>query len=492
MQKQERIRHLLRRFGLGAAPKEVRYYEQFDLDEVIDRIINFEAVEDPYPVDPWEFSTNDKDSKISTSTQNFADWWTLKMCITTRPLQEKLALFWHDHFAVSEDKVQDGQKMLPYLQILRNNAAGNFATMFREVSKTPAMVVWLDTYRDVKGTANENFAREVMELFTLGVDNGYTENDIREAARAFTGWTLRSTLNYGNRNKDPILDQQRRNVEAGKDMFEFFFNARVHDTDRKTIFGKTGDFDGDGVLQLLLDHPSTPRLICGKLWAWFAYDDPEDEVVERLAKIFLKNDYEIKPVLREIASSAEFYSPKAVMTKVKSPVDFTVGLMRQFDSRAVMEKRRPGPLDPLTPIHPAIRNFARSVYRQINRQGLPLLHPPSVEGWHWGTEWISSETMLYRIDLARQFFSNKGLVGPLIERSRPEIVAEIGRLSDMKVIDRLLSLLDVEMDGSQRMVLGQYARQISLNNSLYNDARAPGVLWPVLKLVFAMPEAQMC
>lgn len=492
MQKQERVRHLLRRFGLGAGPKEVRELEALSLDEAIDRLVDYEKTPDPYPVSPWEFAINPQNGTINSNARTFSDWWALKMCVTTRPLQEKLALFWHDHFAVGDDKVQDGRKMLQYLDVLRNNAAGNFRTLFTEVSKTPAMVVYLDTRENVRGRPNENFAREVMELFTLGVDNGYTEADIAEAAKALTGWSFRDTLNYRDRENNPVETQIKAKVSKGEPIFEFAYDARRHEPGTKSVLGASGDFDGDAVLKILLDQPQTARTVCKKLWEWFAYKDPSEEIIASLATTFTKNDFEIKPVLKAMAARPEFWSPKAVRSKIKSPIDFTIAVARQFGAIAIMDKRETGEIDAFAPINGEIRQFARVVNLQARRQGLDLLYPPSVEGWHWDEEWITSESMLYRIDMARQVFANRRVVTPLIDWSIPEIAASPSRSADPECVDRLLALLDIEVSPEQRYSLMRLAREIALNDSLYNDRTKVDRLWQFLKVVFAMPQAHVC
>jgi uncharacterized protein (DUF1800 family) len=483
----------LRRFGLGAGPKEVRALEALSLDDAIERVISYELSTDPYPVSPWEFTTSDQNAQINTNARNFADWWVLRMCTSPRPLEERLVLFWHDHFAVSDAKVQDGRKMLEYMEVLRRNASGNFGEMLHQVSKCAAMEVWLDTHQNVRGRPNENFAREVMELFTLGVDNGYTESDIAEAAKALTGWAFRDTFNYRERETNPIESQMRSKVGNGEPMFEFQFVANRHEPGPKTIFGQTGEYNGDDVLRLLIEHPNTPRLVCTKLWEWLAYPRPEPEIVDKLAATFVRTQYEIKPVLREIAAHPAFWSDRAIGRKVKSPVDFTVGLMRQFGAASVLEKREVGEFDPFRPIHPDVRNFARAVNQQVRRQGLELLFPPSVEGWHWDEEWIGPESMLYRIDLARQLFANRRFVTPLIEWSVPEIAVEPSRTADLDTVDRITALLDVQVSGEQRFLLAQFARDLGLNNALYSQPRtAADRLWRFMQVVFALPQMHMC
>ncbi len=492
MQSQQRVRHLLRRFGLGADPKTVRELEVLSLDQAIEILVDYEKTPDPYPVSPWEFAVNPQDGRLNMNGRTLADWWALKMCVTTRPMQEKLALFWHDHFAVGDDKVQNGRVMQQYLDVLRNNASGNFRTLLTEVCKSPAMVIYLDTRQNVRGRPNENFAREVMELFTLGVDNGYTEQDIAEAAKAFTGWNLRDTIDYRNRETNPVDDQIKSKVKAGEYTFQFAYDPRRHEPGPKSVFGKSGEFDGDAVIQLLLEHPETPRLICRKLWEYFAYAKPEDRIVDSLAKTFLKNDYEIKPVLREMAAMPEFWSEKAMRSKVKSPIDFTFAVARQFGAVAIMDKRPTGEIDPFSPAPGEIRQFARIVNLQARRQGLELLYPPSVEGWHWDDEWITSETMLYRIDVARQIFANRRVATPMIDWSVPEIAVAPSSSAVPECVDRLLGLLDLEVTPEQRFTLVRLARDLALNDSLYNDRTKVDRLWQFLKVVFAMPQSHVC
>ena len=183
MNERDKIAHLLRRFGLGAGKYEVEEYGKLGLEGAVDRLINYDKVDEQFPVSPMEMMGYGTEGLIMFDPPKFASWWAMRMMLTRRPLQEKLTLFWHDHFAVSAEKVADGMNMLLYQQTLRQHASGNFRTLLKEVSKTPAMIFYLDTHHSTAEHPNENFAREVMELFTLGIGH-YTEKDIKEAARA--------------------------------------------------------------------------------------------------------------------------------------------------------------------------------------------------------------------------------------------------------------------------------------------------------------------
>ena len=209
MNEREKISHLLRRFGLGAGKYEVDQYAPLGVEGTIDRLINYEKVDEKFTVNPYEMTGYGEEGLLMLDPPRFAAWWSLRLLLTQRPLQERLTLFWHNHFAVSGDKVFYGPSILEYQQVLRRNASGNFRTLLHEVAKTPAMVFYLDTQMSVKGKPNENFAREVMELFTLGAGH-YTEKDIQEAARAFTGWGIHYVDFGGQTPFEQIIDRCAR------------------------------------------------------------------------------------------------------------------------------------------------------------------------------------------------------------------------------------------------------------------------------------------
>jgi len=206
-----------------------------------------------------------------------------------------MTLFWHSHFAVSAQKVRSARLNYQLNATLRRHATGNFRTLLQEVAKTPAMLEYLDNRQNVKGNPNENWAREFFELFTLGIGN-YSENDIKEAARAFTGWTARGEQSV--------------------------FVARRHDDGVKTLFGRTGRFTADDVIDLTLAQPACAEFICAKLWRFFAYENPDPEVVRGLADTFRQSDYELKPVLKQIFSCQAFYSERATATQINRRCSF--------------------------------------------------------------------------------------------------------------------------------------------------------------------------
>jgi len=285
-------------------------------------------------------------------------WWLREMLATESPLTERMTLFWHGHFATSQQKVRSNQLMYRQNVLLRREALGNFGTLLHAIARDPAMLVYLDNAGSRRGAPNENFAREVMELFTLG-EGRYGEADVKEAARAFTGWSL----------------------ERGTG--EFTYRRIWHDYGEKTVLGRKGRFDGDDILDVLLERPETARFIAAKLWREFISPQPDAAEVERWAQVFREARYEVKPLLRAIFLSKAFWAEENRSALVKSPVDLAVGTMRASGMN---------PFD----LRPAV--FACASL------GQNLFAPPNVKGWPGGNAWIDSATLLARKQWLERIF----------------------------------------------------------------------------------------
>jgi hypothetical protein len=271
------------------------------------------------------------------------------MLTTNRPLEEKMTLFWHGHFATSEDKVRDYRKLLKQNELFREKGTGNFRDLLISVSEDPAMLAFLDAGVNVKGSPNENFAREIMELFTMGVGN-YSENDIREAARAFTGW------NYVD--------------------LDFVVRKDEHDETSKTVLGNTGNFDGVDVIDIILSEPVTAKFIAGKIYRYFVREDLSPQLQARLGEKFQADNYEIAPLLYTMFMSRDFYSPASVATRIKPPVELVISTYRKMG---------------LTEL-PGVPDF-----NQVTEAlGQRLLFPPTVAGWAQGKSWITPGLLLAR------------------------------------------------------------------------------------------------
>ena len=285
-------------------------------------------------------------------------WWLREMVESDAPLKERMTLFWHNHFATSQQKVVRSVPMWNQHQLLRSQALGSFATLLHAVAKDPAMLAYLDGANSRKEAPNENFAREVMELFVLGEANqadqglgGYTEKDIREAARAFTGWSLE------------------------RETFSFRFRPQFHDPGVKTVLGTTGPLDGDAVLDILLKQDAAARFVVRKLWLEFVSATPLDAEVERLAKGFRASGYQLAPLMKLLLASDAFWAPENRTALVKSPVELLVGSARQFKL----------PVPDTMPL--AIKSA---------QLGQNLLVPPNVKGWPGYTHWITASSLLER------------------------------------------------------------------------------------------------
>ena len=284
-------------------------------------------------------------------------WWAKRMLVTDRPLQEKLALFWHGHFATSDIKVRDYRRLLKQLELFWRHGDGNFRDLLIGVAQDPAMLVYLDAGENIKGHPNENFGREILELFTMGVGN-YTETDIRAASRAFTGWT-----------------------HIGLD---FVVKPKLHDGDDKTFLGQTGKYDGIDIIDIVLQQEVTAQFIAAKLYRYFVREDPSPALVTQLGAIFRDKKYDIAPLLSTIFLSRDFYSPPAYGTQIKSPVHLVISTYRKLG---------------LTEI-PGVPDF-NSTTRDLGQE---LFYPPNVAGWEGGRSWITPALLLERGNFARAVF----------------------------------------------------------------------------------------
>ena len=358
-------RHLLARTGFGPTDAEVRAYAVMSRDDAIARLLRETRTVPVTPLPAFALDTGplrppgrdapDEERKAFLQEQirhglELRAWWVQEMFATPSPLTERMTVFWHNHFVSSQQKVRIARLMYTQNATLRGNALGNFGTLLHAASKDPAMLIYLDSAQNRRGQPNENFAREVMELFTLG-EGHYSEQDIKEAARAFTGWSL--------------------NRQTG----EYVFRPALHDYGKKSILGRSGNFDGDAVLEILLAQSATSEYITTRLWREFVSPDPDPREIKRIAQIFRGNNYDIKLALYQLLRCDAFWSAANRGTLVKSPVEFVVGTLRQLD------------VQPNSGLPFAILSAG---------MGQNLFSPPNVKGWPGGNAWIDSNTLLAR------------------------------------------------------------------------------------------------
>ncbi len=360
-------RHLAGRTGFAAEPAIVAELRPLTYPQAVDRLLAETRTTPLTPAPTWvgqwplegrrfkDLSPEQRKALVKELRRRARDlkaWWYREMLATDAPLTEHMTLFWHNHFTSSLRKVRLPTLLYRQNLLLRRYALGNFGTLLHAVARDPAMVLYLDNQTNRKGRPNENFARELLELFTLG-EGHYREQDIKNAARAFTGW------------------------EANRRTGRFRFNRRVHDDGVKTFMGRTGRFDGDDIIDIVLAQPQTARFVTAKLWRDMVSERPDPAEVRRLAAVFRNHHYEIRPLLRAMLLSPQFRAAADRGRLIKSPVELLVGTLRMF-GLAVKPER--------------LVQAGRAL-------GQDLFDPPNVKGWPGGDAWISSATLLVRQQL---------------------------------------------------------------------------------------------
>jgi hypothetical protein len=358
--------HLLRRAAFGASPERIAAAVRAGPEPTIKLLL---LGTPGHEKDAGLF--DDVGSRFAElgNADKLRGWWLSLMLTAGHPLREKLSLFWHDHFATSITKVRSAKLMFRQNRLLRKHALGRFGPFLRDMGRDVAMLLWLDSNQNVKARPNENYAREVMELFSLGVGN-YTEKDIQEAARAFTGY-----------HTD---DEQ----EA------FHFNADEHDAGSKAVLGKTGKFDGDAIVPVLLAQPACARFLARKLYREFVSEEaPPPALLEPLAKRLRDTEYDLSAAVGTILRSRLFFSPHAFLKRVKSPVEYVLG---------AVQAAWPGPVAPSSLVNP------------LKRMGMELFAPPNVKGWPGGRDWLNTSTIL-----ARNNFADRITTGQAAPMGRP-------------------------------------------------------------------------
>jgi uncharacterized protein (DUF1800 family) len=357
-------------------------------EKTLEKLLSFGDKDLPVNVARWAWIPNE-DPQVGA--WRFRNHWLLHMVASKEPLREKLALFWHSHFAASDEKVEDGAAMLDYMQGLRRNPGGKFYDILQTAAKSTALLKMLDVRVMAKWAPNENFARELLELYTLGVGN-YSEKDIKEVARALTGWSFIQTLYEDNA---PMRSKVLRMARTNHTFSAYAFIPDWHDEGEKTVLGKKVK-TGDDVLHLLADHPKTGEFVCRKLWEFFAYQNPEPSIVQRLAKVFLANEGDTKKVISEMVKVDEFWSPKCVRAQVKDPVQFLVGLNRFFNVGATLMARADLNGKDEDPVPSGANDPLGGLAYKLDVMRMNPLYPPGVEGWPIGKTWVTSDAMVRR------------------------------------------------------------------------------------------------
>ncbi len=434
--RQQVAAHLLRRVGFGGNPGELADFATFDHTTAVDRLLNYQDA-DNSALDA--ILAREGAALDPAKIQDVQYYWLLRMIYTNRPLEEKMTLFWHNHFATGYDKVKDAVAMQRQNNLFRQHALDNFDVIVKAVARDPAMLRWLDSNTNRKGSPNENWARELFELFTLGIGN-YSEQDVKESARAFTGWFER--------------------------MGAFYFNKAQHDGGNKTVLGQSGTLNGDDVIDIALRQPAAGRFLAHKLITFFVTDQPSEGFVSSISKVYFDSQYSVRAMVQAILSSDEFQSEANYRAQVKSPADYLVGMVKSL----------------------GVSNPNKMLAIAMRQMGMDLYNPPSVKGWDWGTDWVSTNTYFARANIANSILSQR-------DKGKPLYTDILGLLHNNNAsnggdaTNYLLGLLtDDNVSDGVRQKLRDYASNVDLSQT---NADADGKARGLTHLVVASPAYQL-
>ena len=452
--------HLMRRAGFGATREELEERAARGYAATVAELLNPESVTG---AGRYEFLRYHPSLwKPITSPGMGASAWLHAMLNTERVLEEKMALFWHQVFATGGSKLDHWHEMVSQIDLFRRAGMGNYRDLLLELAQNPAMIFWLDNCDNHAAAVNENWGRELLELFSMGVGN-YTEDDVRECSRAFTGWTIAASI--------------PRNAHGRYD-WEFEYQPEDHDDGEKTFLGHTGNFNGADIINIICAQPATARFIARHLYNFFVADEPpvpawsvtpprDPAAIDLLAQTFIDSGYELRPVLQVLFNSDFFKN--APFAKIKSPAEVLIGTLR-----LVGGYRFPAP---------GIGNLSK----EAGYMGQELLNPPSVEGWHTGAEWINSGTLMKRINFSADQVGNTAQPGiqAIISRLQAQ-----GDLSPEQLVDNCLDLLGplpVANDNRQQLI---HHAQESGPLTWDNPDTAAARIAQTLQLVVSLREYQ--
>ena len=418
--------HLLWRTGFGATGQEIDAAFEAGPLATVERLVTKQS-------ETSEFAAAEELLRTAAlQSDNIGDlkaWWLYRCLHSGNPLAEKMTLFWHNHFATANSKVKSVRHMTDQNDQMRRHALGDFGALLQGMAKDVAMLIWLDSNDNRKRAPNENFARELMELFSLGV-GAYSEEDIKQAARAFTGWHVR---------------QDR-----------FWFDRLQHDDGVKTVFGRRGAFDGAEIVELCLQQQACPRFLATKLLTSFVVPEPDEAMVERLAQRIRAHEFAFDRVMRDLLASKLFFSAGARHTIIKSPIDLVIGADRTLG------------------VSPKLQ----ATIGLLADLGQDLFEPPTVKGWEGGRQWINSATLLTRANFAAELTGGDRF-GVMTDID--DLLGEVDRESTVDACVELLLARD--LDPKVRDQLGLYVR----NANGPRDQRSRGLV----HLVLTMPEYQL-
>ena len=464
-EKRRLIAHLMRRAGFGVNSEELDSLQYLDYDKIVGDLL------DP-PDTSWmgDHLVRRFHHEQSGMISGFGpgEYWLYRMVTTKAPLIEKVTLFWHNIFATGYAKVVHGKVLSHQIAMFRRNGLGGFNDLLTELSKDPAMIVWLDNQDNHNGAINENYGRELLELFSMGVGN-YSEDDIKEAARAFTGWTI------GNTDYMVLRSNRDSDWPYGRISWHFEFKEEDHDNGEKTFLGETGNFNGDDIVEIICKQEATARFISRYMYHFFVADEPpvpqwphvepqDPEDIQHLVDAYFANGYSIKEMLRTLFKSDFFKSEEVRYKRVKGPAELMTGVLRLS-----------GHLD--RPRREMLTHALR-----MNFMGQMLHNPPSVEGWHQGEEWVQTGSLVERVNFASEQLGDVNMPGVASMVSK---IVDEGPSAD-ELLDRCLRELgELELTDD---TTSQNLREYATGGGPVDPEKATGML----KLIAACRDFQRC
>ena len=462
--------HLSRRAGFGATPGELDSYCDIEYEQLVEELIN--KVDSSHISDHLIFRRH---VDLHTMQGHNAAYWAYRMISTDNPFVEKIALFWHGVFATAENKLNNIGSLTNQVDMFRRHGLGKYDDLLIELSRDPAMLIWLDNHTNHKDSINENYGREILELFSMGVGN-YTEEDIKECARAFTGWTVKNGEYLSMMAvKDSIWPY-------GRILWHHEYRDSDHDSGKKTFLGENSNFNGDGVVGVICRQQATANFIARHLYNFFVADEvpvpqwsstpPKDpEAVDVLANAYMEYDHDIRSIMRVLFNSDFFKNSR--FKRVKSPAELIIGTLRNTGEYQVPEGGETG---------------IYTVMEESGYMGQKLLDPPSVEGWHTGEEWITSGSLVDRVNFATSHIGDDSKPGVknLISRVNGEYKQPI------ELVNACLEVLggvEIEPDTYQKL---EEVASAGLGESNASQGVSSDLIIEIFQLIVSSREFQRC
>jgi uncharacterized protein (DUF1800 family) len=470
--------HLLRRMGFGGPPDEIDGLVARGREGSVDHLINYSQIDNKAMEDliAASFDFTDVRDNRRINQGEIRRLWFTRMVYTRRQFEEKMTLFWHNHFATALSKVQD-VAMYNQNVTLRNNALERFDTLLKKVAEDPAMLIWLDGITNVLGSPNENFGRELQELFTMGINDvvtgeaNYTENDVKEIARSFTGYNFRIN----------------RNATSIENLYQFSINPARRDNTAKTVYGQTANFTGDDIITIVAARRSTARYLVKKLFDFFVYpissSSADKQTVEKFANVYVSSNHSMKELVRAIFVSDEFYSERARFGLVKQPVEFIVGAIRMLSAQYVPGTNTGERADTSN----ILASFSRAM-------GEDIYNPPDVAGWELNLGWVNTASLLERFNFTNQLLTTRRTDRSGIFITNDQL-KKYTKSSSKKTVKKFLSVLGpLDAGNATVKTLKKYLETDDNGNAVGytdNDATVDKKIRGLVHQIMCLPEFQL-